>query len=32
MVDGKVRIWSRNAIEWTTKVPEIAAAIAAARV
>ena len=28
IVDGKVRIWSRNAIEWTTKVPEIADAIA----
>jgi bifunctional non-homologous end joining protein LigD len=28
IVDGKVRIWSRNAIEWTGKVPEIADAIA----
>jgi bifunctional non-homologous end joining protein LigD len=27
VVDGKVRIWSRNAIEWTAKVPEIASAI-----
>jgi bifunctional non-homologous end joining protein LigD len=28
VVDGNVRIWSRNAIEWTGKVPEIASAIA----
>jgi len=28
VVDGKVRIWSRNAIEWTDKVPEIREAIA----
>jgi bifunctional non-homologous end joining protein LigD len=28
VVDGKVRLWSRNAIEWTRKVPEIVAAIA----
>ena len=27
VVDGKVRIWSRNALEWTGKVPEIATAI-----
>ena len=27
VVDGKVRIWSRNGIEWTEKVPEIRAAI-----
>ena len=27
IVDGKVRIWSRNAIEWTDKLPEIRAAI-----
>ncbi|MGQ4659324.1 DNA ligase D [Lysobacter sp. F6437] len=27
IVDGHVRIWSRNALEWTGKVPEIAAAI-----
>jgi bifunctional non-homologous end joining protein LigD len=27
IVDGVARIWSRNAIEWTAKVPEIAAAI-----
>ncbi|WP_457097907.1 DNA ligase D [Lysobacter sp. P5_B9] len=27
VVDGKVRIWSRNAIEWTQKVPEIRAAV-----
>ncbi|MUV14727.1 DNA ligase D [Noviluteimonas gilva] len=27
IVDGKVRIWSRNAIEWTDKVPELRAAL-----
>ena len=27
MVGGKVRIWSRNAIEWTDKVPEMRAAL-----
>ena len=27
MVGGKVRIWSRNAIEWTDKVPELRAAL-----
>ncbi|MCC8361665.1 DNA ligase D [Lysobacter sp. A6] len=27
IVDGKVRIWSRNAIEWTGKVPELRAAL-----
>src|SRR6476469_4458300 len=27
VVDGKVRIWSRNAIEWTSKVPDIVSAI-----
>ncbi len=27
IVAGEVRIWSRNAIEWTTKVPEIVDAI-----
>ena len=27
IVDGVVRIWSRNAIEWTSKVPEIVSAI-----
>ena len=27
--DGEVRLWSRNAIEWTARVPEIADAIAA---
>lgn len=27
IVDGEVRIWSRNALEWTEKVPEITAAI-----
>jgi bifunctional non-homologous end joining protein LigD len=27
VVDGKVRIWSRNAIEWTDKVPELRAAV-----
>ena len=29
VVDGHVRLWSRNALEWTDKVPEIAAAVAA---
>ncbi len=29
VVEGKPRLWSRNAIEWTDKVPEIAKAIAA---
>jgi bifunctional non-homologous end joining protein LigD len=28
VVKGKVRLWSRNAIEWTHKVPELADAIA----
>ncbi|HEV7490268.1 MAG TPA: non-homologous end-joining DNA ligase [Rhodanobacteraceae bacterium] len=28
VVKGKVRLWSRNAIEWTHKVPELAEAIA----
>jgi bifunctional non-homologous end joining protein LigD len=28
VVAGKVRLWSRNAIEWTRKVPELADAIA----
>ena len=27
IVDGEVRIWSRNALEWTAKVPEITAAL-----
>ena len=27
MVGGKARIWSRNAIEWTDKLPEIRAAL-----
>ena len=27
IVDGKVRIWSRNAIEWTDKVPELRGAL-----
>lgn len=27
MVGGKARIWSRNAIEWTAKVPELRAAL-----
>jgi len=27
VVNGKVRIWSRNAIEWTNKVPDIVSAI-----
>ncbi|MGN6518780.1 MAG: non-homologous end-joining DNA ligase [Dokdonella sp.] len=29
VVDGKVRLWSRNAKEWTEKIPAIAADIAA---
>lgn len=29
IVDGKVRLWSRNAKEWTEKIPAIAADIAA---
>lgn len=28
VVKGKVRLWSRNAIEWTAKLPELAAAVA----
>lgn len=28
VVSGKVRLWSRNAIEWTAKVPELAEAVA----
>lgn len=28
-VNGKVRLWSRNGIEWTRKVPELAEAVAA---
>ncbi|HJU38570.1 MAG TPA: DNA ligase D [Tahibacter sp.] len=28
VVGGTVRLWSRNAIEWTARVPELAAAIA----
>ncbi|MDC8014489.1 DNA ligase D [Tahibacter soli] len=28
VVGGKARLWSRNAIEWTAKVPELAEAIA----
>ena len=28
IVGGKVRLWSRNAIEWTHKLPELVAAIA----
>src|SRR5690606_28677695 len=27
VVDGRVRLWSRNALEWTDKVPEIRGAI-----
>jgi bifunctional non-homologous end joining protein LigD len=27
IVDGDVRLWSRNGIEWTQKVPELAAAV-----
>lgn len=29
VVDGETRLWSRNAIEWTEKVPDIAKAISA---
>ena len=32
VVDGKARLWSRNAVEWTAKIPELAAAIAALKV
>lgn len=28
IVRGQVRLWSRNGIEWTQKVPELAAAVA----
>ena len=28
VVGGKVRLWSRNAIEWTAKVPELVKAVA----
>ena len=28
VVDGNVRLWSRNGIEWTQKVPELAKAVA----
>lgn len=28
IVDGEVRLWSRNGIEWTQKVPELAKAVA----
>lgn len=28
IVDGAVRLWSRNGIEWTQKVPELAKAVA----
>jgi bifunctional non-homologous end joining protein LigD len=28
VVDGEVRLWSRNGIEWTQKVPELAKAVA----
>jgi bifunctional non-homologous end joining protein LigD len=28
VVDGDVRLWSRNGIEWTQKVPELAKAVA----
>jgi len=27
VVDGKARLWSRNALEWTAKVPELGAAL-----
>src|SRR5690606_623817 len=29
VVRGKVRLWSRNAIEWTARVPDIAKAVGA---
>jgi bifunctional non-homologous end joining protein LigD len=29
IVDGRVRLWSRNAIEWTDRLPDIVAALAA---
>ncbi|MDQ3161044.1 MAG: non-homologous end-joining DNA ligase, partial [Pseudomonadota bacterium] len=29
VVDGKVRLWSRNALEWTAKIPDIRAAVEA---
>ncbi|MBV8820558.1 MAG: ATP-dependent DNA ligase, partial [Acidobacteriaceae bacterium] len=29
VVGGKVKLWSRNAIEWTAKVPELTKAVAA---
>ena len=32
VVDGKARLWSRNAVEWTAKVPELAAAISSLKV
>lgn len=32
VVNGKARLWSRNAVEWTAKVPELAAAIASLKV
>jgi len=28
VVDRKVRIWSRNAVEWTTRQPDLASAVA----
>lgn len=32
VVNGKARLWSRNAVEWTAKVPELAAAITSLKV
>ena len=32
VVGGVARLWSRNAVEWTAKIPELAAAIAALKV
>lgn len=29
IAEGEVRLWSRNALEWTTKIPEIRDAVAA---
>ncbi|HET6632793.1 MAG TPA: DNA ligase D [Rhodanobacteraceae bacterium] len=31
VVDGSVRLWSRNALDWTAKLPEIASAVEALR-
>src|SRR5690606_17606794 len=31
VADGQVQLWSRNALEWTDKIPEIRDAVAALR-